>query len=131
MKHKIILFLIFCNSILYAQNDVYVFKDVKNEHSINTIENANFTRVEKSVSEKHSDASYWFKIPADKTSSEYIFRILYEKIQNADVYKNTKKLEKLNNQRFISYQFSREHDVFIKINPKLHAYIMHFQCFFF
>ena len=122
MKHKIILFLIFCNSIIYAQNDVYVFKDVKNEYSINTIENANFTRVEKSVSEKHSDASYWFKIPATKSNENYVFRINSIRIKTFSAFQNQKKIQKNANERYLAYRFNRNSPVYFRVNSDFIAY---------
>jgi DNA-binding CsgD family transcriptional regulator len=123
MKFKIALLLFFITVKSYTQNDVYVFKDSSNEFTIENINNAEFLPVEKQILEKYSDDSYWFKIPAHKTTSKYIFRFVYERYNNANVYQNSKKLEKLSNQRFLSYQFSREYDVYVQINPKLHSFI--------
>lgn len=123
MKFKITLLLFFITINSYTQNDVYFFKDSFNKFTIENIQNAVFLPVGKQILDKYNSDTYWFKIPSDTTSSNYIFRILYERIIKADVYQNSKKLKKLHNQRYLSYQFSRENDVYIKINPELHSYI--------
>lgn len=123
MKFKITILLFFIALKSYTQKDVYFLKDSNNEFTIENIQNAEFLPVEKQILDKYNSDTYWFKIPAHKTASKYIFRIVYERIITADVYQDSKKLEKLHNQRYLSYLFSRENDVFIKINPELHSYI--------
>lgn len=119
-----LLFIFLCISgFCFSQSDVYMYKDSSSSLTKETIVNKEFIIVKKQVLEKYSDDTYWFKIPAHKTDSEYIFRITYERYNDADVYQNSKKIEKLKNQRFLSFQFSRNYDVYVKINPNLHSYI--------
>jgi RNA polymerase sigma factor (sigma-70 family) len=107
----------------FSQNDIYFYKDVENKLDLADVKQKEFQLLEHQILDKYSDESYWFKIPAYKTNSKYIFRVLYERINNAQVYQNKKKIEKLTNQRYLSYKISRDFDVFIKIKPKLHSYI--------
>lgn len=48
---------------------------------------------------------------------------MYERITTAEVYQGENSLQKLDKQRYLSFQFLNDKDVFIKITPKLHAYI--------
>ena len=122
MKHKVILFLFFVTSIIYAQNDVYVFKDIKNEYSIHTIESANFKRIEKSISDKDINASFWFKIPANKTVENYIFRINSIRIKASSAFQNQKEIEKIANERYLAYKFNRISPVYIKVSSDFSSY---------
>lgn len=117
----IILFLWFV--IGFSQTEVYYLKDSKNVFNKESIKNADFNLLEETILEKHSNAAYWFKIPAFKTDSKFIFRIVYDRIYKANAYQNSLKLEELKNQRYLSYKISRENDVFIQVQPKLHSYI--------
>lgn len=123
MKFQLIFVFLYISGFGYAQSDVYYFKDSSSSLTYETIKNKEFKILKEQILEKYSDDTYWFKIPAYETDSTYIFKILYERYNHADVYQNSKKIEKLQNQRFLSYQFSREYDVYFKINPKLHSYI--------
>tara|TARA_R110002126_G_scaffold224174_3_gene369119 strand:+ start:4898 stop:6148 length:1251 start_codon:yes stop_codon:yes gene_type:complete len=102
---------------------VYFFKDKQHNITINNVAQADFKPLKKQILEKYSDDVYWFKIPSINSDSNYIFRILYERIQTAHAYQNSNQLKKLEHQRFLSYQFSRNNDVYIKIDPELHAFI--------
>lgn len=123
MKFKTLFFFIFLSSFLNSQNSVYYFKDVNANLNIKTIVNKQFKPLDKDILEAYSKTVYWFKIPAKQTKTAYVFSVLYERIKNANAYQNFKSLEKLKNQRYLSYQFSREFDVYIRVDPKLHAYI--------
>ena len=125
MKFQLIIFIFFLciTSLGFSQADVYVYRDISNNLTVETIKNKKFELIENQILEKKSDITYWFKIPTEQTDSEYIFKILYERIKYADVYQNSNKIDKLTNERYLSYQFSRDTDVYIKIKPKLHAYI--------
>ena len=122
MKLKFFLFL-FVTIHTFAQEDIYFLKDSENKFSIDTIINAEFNLLSETILEKHSNASYWFKIPAYKTESKYIFKIIYERYNDAKAYQNGKKIKKLSNQRYLSYKFYRDYDVYIKVSPQLHSYI--------
>jgi RNA polymerase sigma factor (sigma-70 family) len=75
------------------------------------------------VLDRHSNAAYWFKIPAYTTESKYIFSIPYDRIHKANVFQNSISIKKLSDQRYLSYKFSRDYDVYIQVKPKLHGYI--------
>lgn len=123
MKFKLLFFFFFISICVFSQSEIYYFKDTSNSLTLEEVSNNEFTLLEEQVLETYSNASHWFKIPAYPTDSEYIFRILYERINKANVYQNSQSIEKLAHQRFLSYQFSRKYDVFVKVTPKLHSYI--------
>jgi DNA-binding CsgD family transcriptional regulator len=123
LKLKISILFFFLAIASFSQNEVFFLKDTSSLLTKETVQNASFKIVEYQILEKHTKATYWFKIPAHQTESEYIFRIIYERIKKADVYQNSKKIKSLQQERYLSYQFSREADVYIKVQPELHSYI--------
>jgi len=123
MKIKILVFFFFISACVFAQSETYYFKDASNTLTLEEVSKNEFKVLKQQVLETYSNASYWFKIPAYPTDSEYIVRILYERINDADVYQNSHRINKMSNQRYLSYQFSREYDVYVKVTPKLHSYI--------
>ncbi|TMM31109.1 hypothetical protein FDT66_03835 [Polaribacter aestuariivivens] len=123
--HKKLLYIIlflWCGAI-FSQTEIYYFKDSDNVFSIETIENAEFSLLNKTILERHSNTTYWFKIPASKINVKYIFRIPYDRIHTANAFQNGKKIKKLKNQRYVSYKISRDDDVYIQVKPTLHCYI--------
>ncbi len=124
MNLKLVIFFICYSLCSFSQNDVYYVKDTQNSYDKNTITQAEFQLAKEEILEKYSETPiYWFKIPAHKTNSDYVFRIAYERIKEADVYQNNHKLKKLENERYLSYQFNRKSDVYVKVKLKLHSYI--------
>ena len=123
MKFNFFLLLFLLQLSVFSQTKIYFLKDSNHNFSMNNIEKAQFILLEDQILDKHSNDSYWFKIPAIKTDSKYIFRILYERINSAKAFQNAVKYEKLQNQRYLSYRFSRDNDFYIRVTPKLHAYI--------
>lgn len=119
------LFLLFLCFSLHSicQNKVYFLKDSSHTFTKENISSGSFQKLDKQILEKYSDDVYWFKIPSDSTKEAYIFKIVYERISGVEAYQNNKKLQKLKNQRYLSYQFTRKSDVYVKVSPKLHAYI--------
>ena len=123
--HKKLLYIIlflWCGAV-FSQTEIYYFKDSDNVYNIETIKNAEFSLLNKTVLERHSNTTYWFKIPAYKTNAKYIFRIPYDRIHNANAFQNAKKIKKLKNQRYVSYKISRGDHVYIQVKPTLHCYI--------
>lgn len=123
MKFKFYIVIFLTSFSFFGQTDVYYFKDISRKVTIEKVKDKEFRLLTEQILDPYTQYTYWFKIPAHQTTSDYIFRILYERITDAEVYQNSSKINKLNNQRFLSYQFSRKNDVFIKVSPKLHAYI--------
>jgi DNA-binding CsgD family transcriptional regulator len=123
MKINLFLLLFYFALNSFSQNEVYYLKDSVNTFTKENIHLGDFHKLEKQILEPYSDDVYWFKIPRNKTNDEYIFRILYERINTAKAYKNQIELQKLEYQRYLSYSFLRDFDVYIKVNPELHAYI--------
>jgi DNA-binding CsgD family transcriptional regulator len=106
----------------FSQKEVYFYKDVNNALTLEGVKEKDFSLVENQISEGYTNATYWFKIPAYKTTSKFIFRVAYDRYTAANVYQGFNKLEKLSNQRYLTYRFTREKDVYIQIKPKLHSY---------
>lgn len=123
MRRSIFYFLLFITSIVYSQSEIYYFKDTVGTIPYEEISNQKFSLLTQQILEPHSDDVYWFKFPAHETDSVYILRILYDRIHHADLYQQDQMLQKLPRERYVSYRFSREHDVYMRINPKLHSYI--------
>ncbi|WP_397446714.1 7TM diverse intracellular signaling domain-containing protein [Polaribacter sp. R77954] len=123
MRFKLFALLLCFSFQSICQNQVYFLKDSAHTFAKENIALGSFQKLKKQILEQYSDDVYWFKIPSYPTNSEYVFKIVYERISGVEAYQNNKKLQKLKNQRFLSYQFNRENDVYIKVSPKLHAYI--------
>ncbi|QNM86485.1 hypothetical protein H9W90_05020 [Polaribacter pectinis] len=122
-KQLLYIFLFLWFGISFSQTDIYFVKDSENIFNKESIKNADFNLLKNEISEGYNNATYWFKIPAYKTDKNYIFRVTYDRYTDAIVYQNSNIIEKLNNQRYLTYRFSRENDVYIKIKSKLHSYI--------
>lgn len=123
MKPKLLFIILLISSCVFAQQEIYFYKDTTSNLTFQEAKSTPFQLLENQILEPYSDDVYWFKIPKHKTEVDYIFRLLYERIHNAKVYQGLKKLDALKSQRFLSYKFSRKDDVYIRVNPKLHAYI--------
>jgi DNA-binding CsgD family transcriptional regulator len=123
MKFKLLFLIIFISGSVFSQSEIFYIKDSIRNLTIETVKERKFKKFKKKILEKHSNDIYWFLIPAQKSSSEYIFRITYDRYDTAQAYQNSNQLKKLANQRYLSYQFSREHDVYIKVDPEFHTYI--------
>jgi DNA-binding CsgD family transcriptional regulator len=122
MKSKI--FVLFCFFVMnvFSQTNVYYFKDINNEYSISTIENASFQLAEKSILDAHSDATFWFKIPAYNTNANFIFRIKNNRVINAKGYQSGKDLRLLPKERYVSFIFDRSEPVYIRVNSDYVSY---------
>jgi DNA-binding CsgD family transcriptional regulator len=124
MKYKVLFIILCISAYSFSQSEIYFYKDTTSSLSLNNVKKKEFRLLKKQILEPYSDDVYWFKIPTYQTNSDYIFRILYERIiEEVPAYQNSIQLEKLENQRFLSYQFSRNFDVYIKVDPRLHSYI--------
>lgn len=123
MKFKILFIVLFISSCLFAQQEIYFYKDITGNFTYQEIQTQEFQLLEEQILEPYSDDVYWFKIPKSSSKDEYIFKVLYERIREVNVYQSEKKIDNLKGQRFLSYQFSRKADVYVKVNPKLHSYI--------
>lgn len=123
MKYRVLIFFLFLQTIGFSQEEIFVYKDAESTLSIDKVKEQKFVLLENQVLEKYSNATFWFKIPAYNTNVTYIFTIPYDRINTATVYQGSNSIEKLNKQRYLSYRFSREDDVYIKVAPKVHSYI--------
>lgn len=123
MRFRITLLFLFCQFVVFSQEEIYFFKDADNVLSLADVKKEKFSVLKDDIREGYDNATYWFKVPADNTDSVYIFKFLYDRYHEADLYQNTLKLERITNQRYLSYQFSRKYDLYVKVKPKLHSYI--------
>ena len=123
MRFRITLLFLFCQFVVFSQEEIYFFKDADNVLSLADVKKEKFSVLKDDIKEGYDNATYWFKVPADNTDSVYIFKFLYDRYHEADLYQNTLKLERITNQRYLSYQFSRKYDLYVKVKPKLHSYI--------
>ncbi len=123
MKHFILFFVLITFYNVNAQNEVFFFKDSLNQHSFKTIEKVtDFKLVKDLVLDKYSDASFWFKIPKAATNKSYFFKINSISPKNPKAYQNSKEVKAMPNSRYLSYEFTRENDVYIKMNSFLVSY---------
>ncbi len=123
MKFKMLLISLFFTGSILSQSDVFYFKDASNDLTYEDILEKNFTLLTSQVLEKYADQTYWFKVPSHDTDSKYIFKIIYDRINQAEVYQNFKRIDKLPNERYLSYSFLRNHDTYIKVKSRFNAYI--------
>lgn len=122
MRSILFVLLLFYHLNGFTQKDVYFYKDVTNVVTLEEVKEKDFLLLENEISEGYTNATYWFKIPKHETESKYIFRIAYDRYNDANVYQSNIKLEKLSNQRYLTYCFSRDNDIYLQIKPKLHSY---------
>ena len=123
MRIKLFFAFFFITNCFLAQQEIYFYKDTTSTFTYQEIQAQEFQLLEEQILEPYSDDVYWFKIPKSPSKDEYVFKVLYERIREVEVYQSEKKIENLKGQRFLSYQFSRKADVYVKVNPKLHSYI--------
>lgn len=108
---------------LQGQSEVYYYKDSENLKYSDIVEKEFQLLEDDGILGRHSQNIYWFKIPAYPTDSLYIVRFFYERYNNAQVYQGSAQIAKLPNERYLSYRFARDQDVYIRVDPKLHDYI--------
>jgi DNA-binding CsgD family transcriptional regulator len=123
MNLKSLFIALLFTSAVFSQSQIYYYKDSTSQLTPQDATQKEFTLLSHEILEKYSDDIHWFKIPAMETNDQYIARIEYDRIKNARAYQNGKVLERLPNERYISYRFSRDSDVYIRVNPSLHSYI--------
>jgi hypothetical protein len=122
MKFKLFIIFLFFIGTTFSQSEVYYFKDSESKLTYENIDKEEFQVLERRILEKYSDATYWFKVPDHETDLNYIFRINNIIINNAHAYQNFQEVEKLNNERYVSYKFSRESPLYIRVNAKFSSY---------
>ncbi|TXD52493.1 MULTISPECIES: LuxR C-terminal-related transcriptional regulator [unclassified Polaribacter] len=122
MSYKLLLFFLFLTTFIHAQNEVYFFKDIKNEYSESTIASVNFKLVEKVILEKQTDATFWFKIPAYQTELKYIFRINNIRINKSRAFQNSKEIKEMPNERYVAFKLDRTAPVYVRVNSEFAAY---------
>jgi len=124
MRIVFFLFLLLFGFNLQAQSEIYYYKDSTGNLSYEKVIQEEFQLLKNNgILGRHSQNIYWFKIPSYPTDSLYIVRVFYERYNNAQVYQENQQIAKLPNERYLSYRFSRDKDVYIRIDPKLHDYI--------
>lgn len=123
MKLKLFFVFLFISTCVFSQSEVYLYKDTTGNLTLEEIQTKPFQLLEEHVLEPYSDDVFWFKIPKYSTNINYNFKLLYSRIDSVNAYQNAKEFNKLTPRRFISYQFHRNSDVFIKVAPTLHSYI--------
>ena len=122
MKLKLLFLLLFFSVFTYSQSELFFFKDSSSNISFKTIEFQKFKPLKKTILEKNSNATFWFKIPANKSNFNYIFRVKSIRVSNAKAYQDFKEVPKLKNQRYVSFKISRNSDVFVKVSSKFSSY---------
>ncbi|WP_343329891.1 LuxR C-terminal-related transcriptional regulator [Polaribacter staleyi] len=122
MRYILFIFILWYHINGFSQKDVYFYKDVNNSLTLKEVKEKPFQLLENQISEGYTNATYWFKIPTHKTTSKYVFRLAYDRYNAANIYQEFNKAEKLSHQRYLTYRFSRDNDVYIQIIPKLHSY---------
>lgn len=123
MKFKLFFIILFISSCVFAQSEVYLFKDTTGTLPLEEIKKRTFQLQTENILEPYSDFVYWFKIPKNVTKSEYSFKLTYNRIYNSSAYQNDKELSRQKNKRFISYKFFRVSDVYVKVIPTFHSFI--------
>ncbi|WP_218598920.1 LuxR C-terminal-related transcriptional regulator [Polaribacter sp. NJDZ03] len=123
MKIKLLLIFLFIVGFnTFSQSDVYYFKDTNSSFSYKDIDTVDFKPLHKQVLERHSKATFWFKVLENETDIDYIFRINNIRAINVHAYQKNKEISKLSNQRYISFKFSRKDPVYIKASSNFSSY---------
>ncbi|MDN3620255.1 LuxR C-terminal-related transcriptional regulator [Polaribacter undariae] len=121
MRYKLIILFLFYHIVSFSQDEIYFYKDVDNTLTLKNVKEKEFVLLKDQINEGYTNATYWFKIPANQTKTKYIFRFSYDRYNEATLYQGFYQIDKLPNQRYLTYSFFRDYDVFIKIKPKLHS----------
>lgn len=121
-KFKIFIVLCFVSSWVFAQSDVFYFKDFDNSLNSKTIVDKEFKPIEKLILEPHSDASYWFKIPKSEAKETYIFKVKSHRIKFFKAYQNFREIKALEKERFLAFEFLRTDDLYVKVNSDFVSY---------
>ena len=121
MRYKLIILFLFYHIVSFSQDEIYFYKDVDNTLTLKNVKEKEFVLLKDQINEGYTNATYWFKIPAYQTKTKYIFRFSYDRYNEATLYQGFYQIDKLPNQRYLTYSFFRDYDVFIKIKPKLHS----------
>lgn len=122
MKINLLLLFFVYSISSFSQSDISYFKDSNNSLSNNTINKVQFNVLTNDVLERKTDATFWFKIDQNKSTLNYVFRINNIFAKNVKAYQNFKEIQPLKNQRFVSFKFSREQPVYVKVNSNYRAY---------
>jgi len=115
MKFKLLVIFLFYIVTTFSQSEIYYFKDSISSLTYTDIDSVNFKPINNEILEKHSDATFWFKIPAKQTDKRYILRIISIRVNNVKAYQNLKEIPKLEHQRYTSFKFSRKYPTYIKV----------------
>jgi DNA-binding CsgD family transcriptional regulator len=115
MKLKVLLFFLFIIGHTFSQSDIYYFKDSNSSLTYKNIDKEKFKNLNKEILEKHSDATFWFKVPANDTDLRYILRIVSIRVNNVKAYQNLKEIKELDHQRYPSFRFSRKYATYIMV----------------
>ncbi|PQJ73046.1 LuxR C-terminal-related transcriptional regulator [Polaribacter butkevichii] len=122
MKFRLLIIFLFFVGTTFSQSDIYYFKDLNSTLTYKDIGKEKFKLLNKEILEEKSNATFWFKIPANETDVNYVFRINSIRTNNVHAYQNLKEINKLNNQRYVSFKFSRKYPTYIKVNSNFSSY---------
>lgn len=119
---KVFIVLLFISNWVYAQTEVYYFKDSDNSLTYKTIIEKEFKPVEKLILEPKSEASFWFKIPKSEAKETYIFKVKSHRIKFSKAYQHFKEIKALEKERFLAFEFLRTDDLYVKVNSDFVSY---------
>lgn len=122
MKFRVFIFLFFIISQVFSQSEIYFLKDLKNEFTINNIQNKDFKLLTETISDAYNKETYWFKIPKSDKGEDVVFQILNIDIHDIKVYKNYIEIKKSDKERYVTYKFNTNSETYIKIKPKKESY---------
>lgn len=114
---------LFLTSYMFSQSQIYYFKDSSGQLPYEVVKLKEFEPLDHEILERHSDDIHWYKIPASQASETYMARIEYDRLKNVKAFKDDQEIPKLPKERFITYKFNRDSDVYIRVDPSLHSYI--------
>lgn len=115
-KYKLLLLIFFLTGSIFSQSEIFYLKDSSNNLTPETVLNKEFLPLENRILEKYTNSTFWFKIPSSSTHLKSVIRINSSKTNYTQAYQNLKEIKKLNNQRYTSFKFSREHPLYVKVN---------------
>ena len=87
MKFKLLFIILFLSGSVFSQSEIFYVKDTSRILTPETIKKEKFKPFKKNILDKHSNDIYWFLIPAHKTTSEYIFKITYDRYDSTKTHR--------------------------------------------
>lgn len=122
MKFKLLIFFLLLKLSVFSQTDIYFYRDSSNNLSLEKVKDKEFKLLNNTISEGRNNFTYWFKIPKKSVKEEFYLEIENRAVDDSKLYYGLKKIEKIPFQRYCTFKFFSDKDVYFKIVTKRDAH---------